>query len=240
MSDGKLSTVRVFVSYSHDSSEHRANILDLTQELRRAGIDAQIDQFVESAPPLSWPLWMNEQIDQADYVLAVVTETYARRFMNREQPGRGLGVRWEGAIITSELYHASDDRVKYIPVVVDASDSTYIPTPLRLTTWYNVHTIGNRNLEPLLRHLLNRPAVMPEPIDSVSDLTSRGSPGPAEVADPSMHAVEEAMARAQEGDRAGGIAALEKLLDDVPNETAAAAADSSFALAGRRPLHPSN
>jgi len=67
MSNGKLSTVRVFVSYSHDSLEHRANILDLTQELRRAGLDAQIDQFVESAPPLSWPLWMNEQIDQERY-----------------------------------------------------------------------------------------------------------------------------------------------------------------------------
>jgi tetratricopeptide (TPR) repeat protein len=224
MSNGKLSTVRVFVSYSHDSPEHRANILDLTQELRRAGIDAQIDHFVESAPPLSWPLWMNEQIDQADYVLVVVTETYARRFMNREQPGRGLGVRWEGAIITSELYYASDDRVKFIPVVVDASDSTHIPTPLRLTTWYNVDTIGNRNLEPLLRHLLNQPAVMPEPIGSIPNLTSRESSGPTEVADPSMQAVEEAMARAQGGDRAGGIAALEELLDGVPNEAAAAAA----------------
>jgi hypothetical protein len=94
-------TPRVFVSYSHDSQEHRQNIADFTQELRRQGIDAQVDQFVESAPPLSWPAWMTDQIEGADLVLLVITETYARRFRGHEAPGRGLGVRWEGAIITS-------------------------------------------------------------------------------------------------------------------------------------------
>lgn len=213
--------VRVFISYSHDSLEHRANILDLTQELRRAGIDAQIDQFIESSPPLSWPLWMNEQIDQSNFVLVVVTETYATRFMNREQPGRGLGVRWEGNIITSELYYASDDRVKFIPVVVRAKDSTHIPTPLRLTTWYDIGIAGNRSLKPLLRHLLNQPAVVAEPIGPVLDLESSES---SQVTDPSQQAVEAAMARTLGGDRDGGVAELEKLLDSPSNEIAAAAA----------------
>ncbi len=220
-SSGIGRTVRVFISYSHDSLEHRANILDLTQELRRAGIDAQIDQFIESSPPLSWPLWMNEQIDQSNFVLVVVTETYATRFMNREQPGRGLGVRWEGNVITSELYYASDDRVKFIPVVVRAKDSTHIPTPLRLTTWYDVGIAGNRNLKPLLRHLLNQPAVVAEPIGPVLDLESSET---SEVTDPSQQAVEAAMARALGGDRDGGVAELEKFLDNPSNEIAAAAA----------------
>jgi tetratricopeptide (TPR) repeat protein len=213
--------VRVFISYSHDSPEHRANILDLTQELRRAGIDAQVDQFIESSPPLSWPLWMNEQIAQSNFVLVVVTETYATRFMNREQPGRGLGVRWEGNIITSELYYTSDDRVKFIPVVVRAKDSTHIPIPLRLTTWYDVGIAGSRNLKPLLRHLLNQPAVVAEPIGPVLDL---GSSETSRVTDPSRQAVEAAMARALSGDRYGGVAELEKFLDNPSNEVAAAAA----------------
>jgi tetratricopeptide (TPR) repeat protein len=221
-SSGIDQPVRVFISYSHDSLEHRANILDLTQELRRAGIDAQIDQFIENSPPLSWPLWMNEQIDQSNFVLIVVTETYATRFMNREQPGRGLGVRWEGNIITSELYYASDDRVKFIPIVVSARDSTHIPTPLRLTTWYDVGIAGNRNLKPLLRHLLNHPAVVAEPIGPVLDLESSET---SEVTDhPSQQAVEAALARALEGDWDGGVAELEKFLDNPSNEIAAAAA----------------
>jgi tetratricopeptide (TPR) repeat protein len=164
---------------------------------------------------------MNEQIDQSNFVLVVVTETYATRFMNREQPGRGLGVRWEGNIITSELYYASDDRVKFIPVVVRAKDSTHIPTPLRLTTWYDIGIASNRNLKPLLRHLLNQPAVVAEPIGPVLDLESSES---SEVTDPSQQAVEAAMARALGRDRDGGVAELEKLLDSPSNEVAAAAA----------------
>jgi len=200
-------------------------MVDLAQELRRAGIDAMIDQFVESEPPLSWPLWMNEQIDRADFVLVVVTETYARRFMNRETPGRGLGVRWEGAIITSALYYAFGERVKFIPVVVDFVDSIHIPPPLRLTTWYEVGTIAHRNLEPLLRHLLHQPAVVPEQVGPVIDLGSKAvSSGSAQVGESSRLAIESAMARVREGDREGGMAELEKLLDGVPNDTAASAA----------------
>jgi hypothetical protein len=216
--------VRVLVSYSHDSPEHRANVLDLTQALRRAGIDAQIDQFVESSPPLSWPLWMNDQVEQANFVLMVVTDIYATRFMNREQPGRGLGVRWEGLIITSELYYASDDRVKFIPVVVRAKDSVHIPAPLRLTTWYDVGIVGNRDIEPLLRHLLDQPAVVAEPIGSLVDLRRRDLSRETKDTGRSSRAVDAAITRALDADRNGGMAELEKLLDDPSNETAAAAA----------------
>jgi len=214
-------TVRVFISYSHDSDEHRANVLGLAQELRRAGVDAWIDQFVEANPPLSWPLWMNEQIEQSDFVLVVMTETYERRFMNRESPGLGLGVRWEGAIITDALYRAVSDRVKFIPIVVRPSDSVYIPPPLRLTTWYDIGTIHNRHLEPLLRHLLNQPAVVPEPVGPVIALEPAGS---VREAEDSQRVIAAALARAKAGDRNGARADLEALLDGVPKETAAAAA----------------
>src|SRR5260370_20148520 len=135
--------------------------------------------------------------------------------MNREQPGRGLGVRWEGNVITSELYYASDDRVKFTPVLVRAKVSTYIPTPLRLPTWDDVGIAGNRNLKPLLRHLLNQPAVVAEPIGPVLDLESSET---SEVTDPSQQAVEAAMARALGGDRGGGVAELEKFLYKPSNE----------------------
>src|SRR5260370_36417604 len=128
--------------------------------------------------------------------------------MNREQPGRGFGVRWEGNVITSELYYASDDRVKFIPVVVRAKDSTHIPPPLRLTTWYDVGIAGNRNLKPLLRHLLNQPAVVAEPIGPVLDLESSET---SEVTDPSQQAVEAAMARGFGGDRGCGGGGREEI-----------------------------
>ena len=223
MTDGAdtARAVRVFISYSHDSDEHRANVLRLAQELRRAGVDAWIDQFIEAEPPLSWPLWMTEQIEHANFVLVVVTETYARRFMGRESIGRGLGVRWEGAIITDALYHAVSDRVKFIPILVSPGDSVYIPPPLSLTTRYDIGLIDDRHLEPLLRHLLNQPAVVPEPIGPVTTLERVGS---ARETREFQSAIAAALARAKQGDRDGARADLEALLDGVPKEIAALAA----------------
>ena len=222
---GIMELVRVFISYSHDSIEHRQNVSDFAQQLRRAGIDAMVDHFVESEPPLSWPLWMNKQIDESEFVLVVVTEIYTRRFMHRETPGRGLGVRWEGAIITSELYHTSSDRVKFIPVVVDSADSMHIPSPLRLTIWYEIGTIGHRKLEPLLRHLLHQPAVVPEPVAPVMDLSSKQVSAESAGARESLRLrIEAAMTRARTGDRDSATAELEQLIDDAPKEIGALAA----------------
>lgn len=217
--------VRVFISYSHDSDEHRENMLNLAQVLRKEGLDAWIDQFEETTPPLSWPQWMYDEIDKAKFVLVVITETYARRFMNRETPRRGLGVRWEGAIITSGLYHATDDEVKFIPVVVDASDSIYIPPPLSLTTRYNVGSIGDRELWPLLRHLLSKPTVIPVPTEHVVDLgTDEVAAESVEESAEFRHALEEAIVLITAGDKGRGKAELEKLLDGTPKEIAASAA----------------
>src|ERR1700710_1054591 len=90
---------QVFVSYSHDSPAHMDRVLALCDRLRRHGIDVSLDQY-ESAPPEGWPRWTLRLTEAADFVLVVCTETYRRRFDGREEKGRGLGVTWEGAIVT--------------------------------------------------------------------------------------------------------------------------------------------
>lgn len=42
---------------------------------------------------------MLDGIENADWVIVVCNEAYYRRFRGKEEPGRGLGARWEGAII---------------------------------------------------------------------------------------------------------------------------------------------
>jgi tetratricopeptide (TPR) repeat protein len=212
---------RVFISYSHDSEEHRNNIADLAQTLREQGIDAHIDQFYESPPPLSWPMWMMDQIESADFVLLAFTDTYARRFLGRETPGRGLGVRWEGAIITSELYHAVDDEVKYIPVVVSMVDARLIPPPLSLTTYYEIGAPGNRELTRLLRHLRGEPALVPKPLGAPP--TPSALPQAPEVLRP----IDDALQRLQSGDRDGARDELRRL---ASSSTAALAAEAAYRL----------
>ena len=80
--------VKVFISYSHDSLEHRAKLWNFAKRLRSDGIDAVIDQYVP-APEEGFPRWMARQIDDADFVLLVTTETYLRRVEGREEPGLG-------------------------------------------------------------------------------------------------------------------------------------------------------
>ena len=100
----------VFISYSHDSAEHRQRVLELSEHLRADGIETLLDQYVNGSPSEGWPRWMLDQLDAAQYVLVVCTETYYRHFRGHEVPGKGKGVDWEGALITKSFMTAAAGR----------------------------------------------------------------------------------------------------------------------------------
>lgn len=101
-SEEKPNPPKVFISYSHDSKTHLSIVLTLSDRLRSEGVDCRIDQYEES-PPQGWPSWCERQVREADFVLVACTEIYLRRFQGEEETGKGLGVNWEGHIITQEL-----------------------------------------------------------------------------------------------------------------------------------------
>ena len=134
--------VKIFISYSHDSPEHRKSVLNLSDRLRTQNIDAYVDQYTEHKPPKSWPVWMQHRIEEADYVLIVCTDTYKRRFESKERKGVGKGAKWEGAIITLEMYHeerdSDDEESRFIPIVLSSTDNACIPRILGGTTCYDL------------------------------------------------------------------------------------------------------
>ncbi len=65
---------------------------------------------------------MLDQLDAADSVLVISTETYYRRFRGHEQPDIGIGVDQEGALITQEIYHARSRTLKFVPVFLSAAN----------------------------------------------------------------------------------------------------------------------
>jgi len=103
MTDTVPSHPKVFVSYSHDSLDHEDRVLALADRLRGDGIDCMIDQY-ETNPPEGWPRWMERQIRNASFIFLICTETYNRRVLGEEEPGKGLGVLWESNIIYNSLY----------------------------------------------------------------------------------------------------------------------------------------
>jgi predicted ATP-binding protein involved in virulence len=126
----------VFISYSHDSQEHMDRVLALSNRLRRDGIDCNIDQYQES-PVEGWPHWISEQINNADFVLVVVTKSYYSRFHGTSNIG-GKGVTWESTIIT-ELYENARNT-KFIPVVFTVGDTSNIPELLKGVTTYQLES----------------------------------------------------------------------------------------------------
>jgi TIR domain len=93
---------RVLISYSHDSREHGDRVLELADRLRADGVDAIIDQYIQS-PPEGWPAWCEAEIRKADFVAMVCTETYLRRVNGEEETGKGHGVLWEARLIRQHL-----------------------------------------------------------------------------------------------------------------------------------------
>jgi hypothetical protein len=114
---------RVFVSCSHDSQEHNAAVAALANRLKEDGCTVVIDQDQKWVTE-GWTVWMMNQIEQADFVLVVCTETYTRRAEGKEDPPSGAGASWEGAIIRGDLYEANGCNNKFLPVLMRPEDKT--------------------------------------------------------------------------------------------------------------------
>lgn len=129
----------VFISYSHDSPEHANRVLELASQLRENGIPITLDQWEES-PPEGWPRWMEIHVADADFVLVICTERYNRRFNGEEEPGLGLGVRWEANLIRQHLYNCGSINDRFVPVVFAPDSKGHIPIPLQGYTHYVLDT----------------------------------------------------------------------------------------------------
>lgn len=158
-----LSRTRVFISYTHDSTEHVERVLGLANRLRSEGIECHVDQY-ENPPPPSWAQWMLQQIDASDYVVLVCTEPYARRFKGSETPGVGLGAQWEGSIVIQEIYESAT-AAKFVPIVLDSEDVAHIPLVLRRSQYYVLDR--EPEYDKLYRRLTGQPLVQPPRLGKV-------------------------------------------------------------------------
>jgi hypothetical protein len=118
-----MSVPKVFVSYSHDTQDHKKWALDLATRLRNSGIDAIIDQW-ELGPGDDLPHFMETHLATADRVLMICTE----RYVEKANSGSG-GVGYEKMIITSDLLSKIDSN-KVIPIVKQNA-SNEVPTFLK-------------------------------------------------------------------------------------------------------------
>jgi len=69
---------KVFVSYSHDSAEHKQWVLEFATLLRTRGIDAVLDAWgLEPGDDL--PHFMETEIADCDYAVMICTPVYVEK-----------------------------------------------------------------------------------------------------------------------------------------------------------------
>lgn len=112
---------RIFVSYSHDSQEHKDWVLGMSTRLVKNGVDVLLDQWdVTLGGDL--PHFMNSGLTTADRVLAICTPTYVKK----ANAGEG-GAGYEGMVLTAQLMtNITADRI--IPVIRRAGTAAIVPT----------------------------------------------------------------------------------------------------------------
>jgi hypothetical protein len=157
---------RVFISYTHDTQAHKKKVLDLANRLNREGIDCWCDQYIEgSTPERGWPLWMEENVRIADYVLVVCTETYLKRCEGREEEGVGDGAKFESVLLIQHLYKKGSVNKKIIPVLLTKDDKKFIPSPLEPFTHYRLYK--DEDYISLYRRITNQIAISKPPVGEI-------------------------------------------------------------------------
>lgn len=124
-----MSIPKVFISYSHDSQEHKKWVLDLATRLRNNGVDAIIDQW-ELRPGDDLPHFMETHLTDSDYVVMVCTDKY----VEKANAGSG-GVGYEKMIITADLLSNIDSN-KVIPIIRQFGTRN-VPTFLKTKLFIN-------------------------------------------------------------------------------------------------------
>jgi hypothetical protein len=132
--------MNVFISYAHESTEHKLRVRQLADSLRAHGLVATIDQYVQGTPEGGWPRWMDQMLESSDRVLLVCSAAYYRRWIGKEETGKGRGVTWEATLTLNDLYDAQGKNSKFIPVIFSEADRDYIPRPLRGSSIYLIET----------------------------------------------------------------------------------------------------
>jgi hypothetical protein len=113
----------VFISYSHDSPEHKRWVRQLADNLRSDGIDILIDVKVRPGEDLAF--FMEQSIGKADRVLMICTAAYVRKM-----DGRTGGVGYETVISTGELMK-NQHTAKFIPIVRQDDPDPVMPRLLQ-------------------------------------------------------------------------------------------------------------
>ena len=150
---------KVFISYSHDSPEHKQWVLELGTKLVQNGVDVVLDRW-DLTPGDNFTQFMEVGVRDLDWVLVICTDNYVRKANNREG-----GVGYEVQIVTAQLVENLGID-KFIPIIRQASGQEKMPTFLggRVYIDFTDDSQFNEKFDELLHKLYDMPVVAKPPL----------------------------------------------------------------------------
>jgi hypothetical protein len=148
----------VFISYSHDSQEHKHWVLELATRLRSSGIDAILDQW-ELGPGSDLPQFMEQNLARSSRVLMICTE----RYVEKANAGVG-GVGYEKMIVTADLLKRIGSN--HVIPIVRQNGTVHLPIFLKTKLYIDLSTsdLFESGIDELLRDLLKTPLFVKPPL----------------------------------------------------------------------------
>ncbi len=149
----------VFISYSHDSEDHKAWVLQLATRLRYNGVNTILDRWnLDLGTDVA--AFIERGLSESNRVLCICSESYVRKANLKEG-----GVGYEKKIMTAEIM-ADLDANWVIPVIRDNTGKDLVPTFLRGCVYVDFldDLRYEEKYEELLRSLLDEPILPVPPI----------------------------------------------------------------------------
>lgn len=169
-------TPKVFISYSHDSEQHKRWVKEIATYLRKNGVDAILDQWdLQLGSDLA--NFMEHGLSESDRVLIISTDNY----IAKANSGKG-GVGYEKMIVTAKILQEQDTQ-KFIPVVRNVSGQNKLPVFLSSRLYIDLSdgSDGEEQRIELLKELHKaheiKPPIGPNPFieTKVEDLSKGGT-----------------------------------------------------------------
>lgn len=153
--DSSAGDFTVFISYARDDLTHNALVRSFWEFLRDNGIDARIDLCAE-VEPQDWPLWTQQQITGAKYVLMIASPAFKERAEGTAPEGQGRGVQWEAHLLREMRYEDPVSALrKQLPVVLPGRSTAELPLWAGPTsnTHYEIEDLTPAGARKLLEYL---------------------------------------------------------------------------------------
>ena len=111
----------VFISYSHDSEEHKNWVLQLATRLRSNGVDVILDRWnIKLGSDLA--SFMEKGLSKSSRIVSICSSTYVKK----ANEGKG-GVGYEKQIMTAEFINDQNSNW-VIPLIKNNPNERKIPT----------------------------------------------------------------------------------------------------------------